>query len=701
MAFKSQLEQERLAHRAELTRLKPDYLRDCLYRKLGVKPGKTDFVSTKAHPVIPFTLPARSDGSKRYLEDYDPFVPVVMQHAADGGAGPAQAAGGGGLAPADVGIEGGGAALNPHVGLARTKLFDVDGANAIRLLLSNDTLVLPLKLSQEELKAVAERTSIMVHGRAGTGKTQVLVSRGYAHQKAAEEMWGVKGAPSSTSSSGGGNAQGNMARREMNRGGLADADGGEADAVVVVHQRTERPFCEPLKPFVLFVTHSQTLALNVKKHYEGLLDDKVQINGRKKINPSWGLAQAVMVSSAAASAAASEEKGDHPDGVVPTTANDDEELLAAHKEASVGIGFAPLTPAERERELVGKNRNFRFTDVSDKQPYRITSYMDFLQVLDRSVGAVEDDDLLEHGEYFAENDLFFVQVVVSAEGAESAGATGNTNKALARDGGIAYDPHEEHQALDQSHRQEPDAEVNFRRFARNYWKELRGRDAEAGNAGLEAHIPKGHPLRDPMLFYKELSTIKNHCPFEEEDWEPAGQADPADEAGGDRYLGGRVRLTMNRTVPKTAVYNNSKGCYTKKKAKFGRKNQVAAAARLERQLAGVDFDDGGYVLNEDEDHENKPLTHFEKQCQHVGTPLSRESYVKHPPRTSLLHESRGGMETEREAVFWDGNGLAYPHRTGFRPVSDQCLLPHTQSMSQCLLPHAQSMSPCHVRCTVS
>ena len=23
-------------------------------------------------------------------------------------------------------------------------------------------------------------------------------------------------------------------------------------------------------------------------------------------------------------------------------------------------------------------------------------------------------------------------------------------------------------------------------------------------------------------------------------------------------------------------------------------------------------------------------------------------------------------------VHWDGNGLAYPHRTGFRPVSDQC-----------------------------
>ena len=23
-------------------------------------------------------------------------------------------------------------------------------------------------------------------------------------------------------------------------------------------------------------------------------------------------------------------------------------------------------------------------------------------------------------------------------------------------------------------------------------------------------------------------------------------------------------------------------------------------------------------------------------------------------------------------VDWDGNGLAYPHRTGFRPVSDQC-----------------------------
>ena len=53
---------------------------------------------------------------------------------------------------------------------------------------------------------------------------------------------------------------------------------------------------------------------------------------------------------------------------------------------------------------------------------------------------------------------------------------------------------------------------------------------------------------------------------------------------------------------------------------------------------------------------------------------------------------------------WDGNRLAYPQRTGFRPVSDRrqiSVMPDAQSMSsQCLLPHTQSMSPRHVRCTV-
>ena len=55
------------------------------------------------------------------------------------------------------------------------------------------------------------------------------------------------------------------------------------------------------------------------------------------------------------------------------------------------------------------------------------------------------------------------------------------------------------------------------------------------------------------------------------------------------------------------------------------------------------------------------------------------------------------------SASWDGNGLAYP-RIGYvsqltvRPVPDQCLLPHAQSMSQSL---SSPMRPCHhVACRI-
>ena len=74
---------------------------------------------------------------------------------------------------------------------------------------------------------------------------------------------------------------------------------------------------------------------------------------------------------------------------------------------------------------------------------------------------------------------------------------------------------------------------------------------------------------------------------------------------------------------------------------------------------------------------------------------------------------RGGegqwLQTEEEwkAVRWDGNGLAYPHRTGARPVSDQCHAGCTVHVTMSFQMH----SPCdvtmscqmqrHVGCKVS
>lgn len=57
-----------------------------------------------------------------------------------------------------------------------------------------------------------------------------------------------------------------------------------------------------------------------------------------------------------------------------------------------------------------------------------------------------------------------------------------------------------------------------------------------------------------------------------------------------------------------------------------------------------------------------------------------------------------------QQVVWDGSGLIYPHRIGFRfKLADQCqinvVVGSEQSMSQCLLPNAQFMPSGLVRCT--
>ena len=56
------------------------------------------------------------------------------------------------------------------------------------------------------------------------------------------------------------------------------------------------------------------------------------------------------------------------------------------------------------------------------------------------------------------------------------------------------------------------------------------------------------------------------------------------------------------------------------------------------------------------------------------------SNIRDPEETPLSN-----CTVQLDPVTWGGSRLAYPHhRTGFRPVADQCLLPHAQSMSQSL-----------------
>ena len=72
----------------------------------------------------------------------------------------------------------------------------------------------------------------------------------------------------------------------------------------------------------------------------------------------------------------------------------------------------------------------------------------------------------------------------------------------------------------------------------------------------------------------------------------------------------------------------------------------------------------------------------------MGRASKRGSMIGGDDEDDFRLPKLGGYTYEETVagVFRDGNGLAYPHRTGFRPVSDQCLLPHAhaQSMSQCV-----------------
>ena len=85
---------------------------------------------------------------------------------------------------------------------------------------------------------------------------------------------------------------------------------------------------------------------------------------------------------------------------------------------------------------------------------------------------------------------------------------------------------------------------------------------------------------------------------------------------------------------------------------------------------------------------------WRKGMDPLGNPCFRELFSEELLPGDVIEITEG-------MVVWDGNGLAYPHRAGFRPVSDQCQTspsspPYTVHVTVPLLPHAQSMSPCRM-----
>ena len=89
---------------------------------------------------------------------------------------------------------------------------------------------------------------------------------------------------------------------------------------------------------------------------------------------------------------------------------------------------------------------------------------------------------------------------------------------------------------------------------------------------------------------------------------------------------------------------------------------------------------------------------WRKGMDPLGNPCFRELFSEELLPGDVIEITEG-------MVVWDGNGLAYPHRAGFRPVSDQCQtspLPdcHSPCHSPSSPPYTVQMSSCPVRCTV-
>ena len=80
-----------------------------------------------------------------------------------------------------------------------------------------------------------------------------------------------------------------------------------------------------------------------------------------------------------------------------------------------------------------------------------------------------------------------------------------------------------------------------------------------------------------------------------------------------------------------------------------------------------------------------PDAHKNFQTLLVKTPTEHLVHVLCLLTMPSADTCRGmGEESAAKAVDWDGNGLAYPRRTGFSAHSQTSVVPDTQSMSQCV-----------------
>lgn len=427
MVFPGKLDDAKKVHLVQLCQFRPEYLKDCLLRvPQGFSPSMAMLGTNNSQKITrktrfePAVILNTDRTAPKYGAGYECLIPELQM----------------------VGTaEGGKKRLRAAIGISRTKLYDMGCYQQLtRMLLTQKQIVLKLRLSEEEQEAVCIPRSINVMGRAGTGKTQVLVERGYAHQKSGVE-----------------------------------------------------------NPFVLFVTMSPTLALNVGKHYDGMFcDEKIGgcdaegdeawsltkvalLEAREKCSASSGTVVVPSKESTTASvagaagAAGNSSKTTSSPKISTKTPNHFEEEFD-------DIGFAPLTPAERRRELEKQPK--KFAEILPNKPYLITSYHQFLRILDRSVSSVFGSTVPDYHYFF---------------------------EIFEDDGGRA-----------------PEAEVNFARFRENYYEEARTGTKQKGNMGLKALLRGIVALQDVVQVYKELFIIKAHIPFD-----VMGDSPAAAEGGGE------------------------------------------------------------------------------------------------------------------------------------------------------------------------
>ena len=136
-----------------------------------------------------------------------------------------------------------------------------------------------------------------------------------------------------------------------------------------------------------------------------------------------------------------------------------------------------------------------------------------------------------------------------------------------------------------------------------------------------------------------------------------------------------------------------------------KKNELRLRLRYVPTSWGVEWDCNGAELEERNGQRVPFLTRTPSRVHPDHVSVFARSFPPNETEEGLPESSRSG--DGRLGREWAGLsasvgvGLVSDRfQTGVRPVSDQCLPLHAQSMSQCLLPHAQTMSSRHVRCTV-